>query len=194
MKITSVEYKKSIVVHQEELFLEKRKEILFVWRSNVGKSSLLNALLWKKNMAYVSAMPGKTRAANVFLVNSKFFFTDLPGYGYARGGKEKVKQMDELITWYTLEKKVFVSCVVLLVDSKIGPQPIDIDMYKFLKEQSIPLLIVLTKIDRLSKNEAQKSLNYAQETFFWEKILLVSSDKRVGIEDIKNQIEMMLKD
>lgn len=117
-------------------------------------------------MAYVSAMPGKTRAANVFLVNSKFFFTDLPGYGYARGGKEKVKQMDELITWYTLEKKVFVSCVVLLVDSKIGPQPIDIDMYKFLKEQSIPLLIVLTKIDRLSKNEAQKSLNYAQETFF----------------------------
>ena len=193
MKIKTVEFKKSVAIQEQHVFVEDKKEVVFVGRSNVGKSSLLNALFWKKNMAYVSAMPGKTQTANVFLVNSKYFFTDLPGYGYARGGKEKVKKMDELITWYITEKKAFISTVILLIDSKIGPQNSDIDMYSFLKEKQIPILIALTKVDKLSNNQTAIAARAVEKMMFWEKIVPVSSTKWKGMDELCTEIEKMLK-
>lgn len=193
MKVTTVEYKKSLTFHQDDIFVEKRPEIAFIWRSNVWKSSLLNALFWKKNMAFTSSMPGKTRTANIFLVNKRFFFTDLPWYGYARGWKESVKTMDELITWYLLWKKAFISTVIMLVDGKIGPQPIDIDMYRFLKEHEIPLIVWVTKVDKLSGNEAFAIVKKAEAQFFWEKIIGVSSVEKKWLKELLEQIDMMIQ-
>lgn len=192
MKITNVEFKKSIWLKKEELFVDNKKEIVFVGRSNVGKSSLLNSLLWKKNLAYVSAKPGKTQTANLFLVNKKYFFTDLPWYGYARGGKERSKELDELVTWYILEKKPFIGVVIMLVDSIIWPQPLDVEMYNFLKNESIPVMIALTKVDKLSNNEKAKSEKFAEQSFFWEKIVSISSTKNMWIENLKKNMDLFL--
>ncbi len=193
MKISSVEYKKSLAVQEDTIFIENRKEVVFIGRSNVGKSSLLNALFWKKSMAYVSAMPWKTRTANLFLVNGKYYFTDLPGYGYARGGRESVKKMDELISWYLVWKKAFISTVVMLVDGKIWPQDSDMDMYRFLKEHEIPMLVALTKIDKLSAKDVTQTRMQCEKLLFWEKIIPLSSSKRIGISTLLNAIETMFK-
>lgn len=193
MKIKSVEYKKSVSINQSEVLFESRKEIIFVGRSNVWKSSMLNALFQKKNLAFTSSTPGKTRLANLYLVNGKYFFTDLPGYGFWKRGKENMKQMDELISWYLEEKKELVMCVVILIDSKLWPQSSDVDMYQYLKELELPLFIALTKTDKISQIQVNKTLHKTQELFFWEKIFVTSSEKKVWIDDLRHQLEWMLK-
>ena len=134
MKITSAEFLKSISIHDEKIFLEIRNEVIFIGRSNVGKSSLMNALLNKKDLVKTSSKPGKTRNANMFLVNEKYHFTDLPGYGFAKLGQALRDDLDALISWYVEEKKYTIKQVVLVCDGKIGPQQSDIDMYQYITQ------------------------------------------------------------
>lgn len=166
MKITSAEFLKSVTINDEKVYFDNRNEVVFIGRSNVGKSSLMNALLQKKGLVKTSSTPGKTRNANLFFVNEKYFFTDLPGYGFAKMGEEKRKDLDALISWYLEERKSYIKRVVVLIDSKIGAQATDLDMYKYLAEHELNPLIVLSKTDRLSNNEIQKSMRHAEEIFF----------------------------
>lgn len=94
----------------------------------------MNTLLHKKDLVKTSSTPGKTRTANIFLVNKKYFFTDLPGYGFAKLGQTLRQDLDALISWYLEEKQTSIKHVVLLCDTKIGPQQSDIDMYQFISE------------------------------------------------------------
>lgn len=119
MKITSAGFIKSISIHDSKIFLEERKEVVFVGRSNVGKSSLMNALMKKKDLVKTSSKPGKTRTANLFLVNKKFHFTDLHGYGFAKLGQELREDLDALISWYLEEKRHTIKQVILICDAKI---------------------------------------------------------------------------
>ncbi|MDD3646522.1 MAG: ribosome biogenesis GTP-binding protein YihA/YsxC [Candidatus Gracilibacteria bacterium] len=184
MKIIDAVFVKSVFIDDSKVLFDNKKEIIFVGRSNVGKSSLMNTLMGKKDLVKTSSKPGKTKTANLFLVNNKYYFTDLPGYGFAKLGKEVKEKLDALISWYVEERGQYIKRVYMLIDSKIGPQQTDIDMYKYLLELGAPVSIVLSKVDRLSKNEITKSLNHSESEFFGQKIFPVSSAKNIGIKEL----------
>lgn len=184
MKITEVSFVKSVSINDNRVFFESRDEIVFIGRSNMGKSTLMNKIFNKRDMVKTSARPGKTKTANIFLVNKKFFYTDLPGYGFARLGKEVREHLDALISWYLEEKRNNIKKVVMLIDSKIWPQQSDIDMFGYIQELGLPVTIVLSKIDRLSKSEADKSLAATQKAFFGQQVIGVSSTKHIGLDPL----------
>jgi len=193
MKIQSAEFVKTVSINDKKVYFDARNEIVFVGRSNVGKSSLMNALMHKKDLVKTSSKPGKTRNANIFLVNEKYYFTDLPGYGFAKLGQSLREDLDALISWYLEERKQYLKKVVLVVDAKIGPQEKDIEMMKFLSEQELSPVIVLSKCDRLGKNDINKSIAHTQSVFFGQQILAISSSKWDGILELKKLLGESLK-
>ncbi len=193
MKIQNSEFIKSVSINDKQVFFDTRKEVVFVGRSNVGKSSLMNALMQKKDLVKTSSKPWKTRNANIFFINKKYYFTDLPGYGFAKLGQELREDLDALISWYITERKHHLKKVVLVIDTKIWPQQTDIDMLEFLTREQISPIIVLAKTDRLSLAEVNKSLAHAQKIFFWQQIIPVSSTKGTGIEELKKILWESLK-
>ena len=153
----------------------------------------MNALLHKKDLVKTSSQPGKTRNANMFLVNEKYHFTDLPGYGFAKLGQELREDLDALISWYLEEKKYALRQVILVCDAKIGPQQSDIDMYHYVTDLGLPMTVVLSKIDKIGKNDAQKSKLHTQEIFFGARVIPVSAAKGSGIEELSKIISDALK-
>lgn len=131
-------------------------EIVFVGRSNVGKSSLLNSLCRKKGLAKTSSTPGKTRLINYFLINRELFFVDLPGYGYASVGKGEREGWGRLLSEY-MQTRREIALVVALVDSRHPDMPIDREMLAFLEHCELPYGIVLTKFDKLKQSEIAKA-------------------------------------
>lgn len=192
MFVKDVKFLKSVSINTSEVFFDERSEIVFVWRSNVWKSSIMNFIFSKKDMVKTSARPGKTKTANLFMVNKKFYFTDLPWYWFAKLWKEHKEQLDALISWYLEEKKPAIKKVIILIDSKIGPQEADIDMFKYIQELELPVLIVLSKIDRLNKAETTKSMAHAKQVFFGQEILWVSSTKKIWIKELEKVIREAL--
>lgn len=188
MKNLEVVFDKSISIDSNKVYLDNEKQIVFVWRSNVGKSSTLNAIFMKKDLVKTSSMPGKTRTANLFKVNNKYHFVDLPWYWFAKMGQEQKEKLDSLISWYLDEFKWFIKTIVVVLDSKIWPTQKDIDMYKYLQDLEVPLLFILNKIDKLSNNEVNKSLIHTQELFFWQKIIPVSAKQNIWIDEIRQYL------
>ena len=184
MKILNVEFLKSVSINNSKIFFENKNEVVFVGRSNVGKSSLMNGLFNRKNLVKTSSQPWKTRTANIFVANNKYYFTDLPGYGFAKMWKERREDLDSLISWYIEERRGSIKKVVLIVDSKIGPQQSDIDMFKYIQTLELPILIVLSKIDKLNKSDTSKSLAHAQDIFFGQQIIPASVKKNQGLRQI----------
>jgi GTP-binding protein len=135
-------------------------EVAFSGRSNVGKSSLLNALVRRKALARVSQTPGKTREINFFRVNDAFYLVDLPGYGYARVSKAMRERWRQIIERY-LRKSPTLRGIVQLVDARHEPTPADLRMLDFLSEIELPTLVVLTKIDKLKAKERAERLAQA---------------------------------
>jgi len=127
-------------------------EIAFAGRSNVGKSSLMNRLLGRKNLVKTSSRPGKTRGLNYFLINESLYLVDLPGYGFARVSKKEQAHWQELITTYLLERET-LSLVVVVIDLRHELKKMDRDLVDWLKCQDIPFLPVYTKADKLSRNK-----------------------------------------
>ena len=150
MKITSVEFVKSVenIVHLPK---DNLKEIAFAGRSNVGKSSLINCLLNRKKIARTSSTPGKTRQLNYFKINQKFYFFDLPGYGFARAAKTEKVQWQRLIESFLTQSKNLQG-VVSIIDSRIGPTKLDLQLLEWLKNLNIPIILIATKSDKLSKS------------------------------------------
>ncbi|KMQ70508.1 ribosome biogenesis GTP-binding protein YihA/YsxC [Chryseobacterium koreense] len=168
-------------------------EYAFIGRSNVGKSSLINALMNRKDLAKTSQTPGKTQLINHFLVNGEWYLTDLPGYGYARVSKSSRKDFEKLITNYILNRKNLVNLFVL-VDSRHSPQKIDLEFIEWCGENSIPFSIVFTKSDKLKPKEtATKVEDYKAELLkTWEDLpetYLTSAEKKTGGDEILNFIE-----
>lgn len=143
----------------------------------------------KKDLVKTSSKPGKTRTANLFLVNEKYHFTDLPGYGFAKMWQEFREDLDALISWYLEEKQNTIKQVILICDAKIGPQQSDIDMYNYItNDLKMPITVALSKIDRLSKNDINKSKFHTQETFFGSRVVPISSSKLDGIDEMRKII------
>ncbi len=157
MKIETVKFVRS-VWRAEDHPRDGRPEIAFVGRSNVGKSTLLNALLNRKALAKTSTTPGKTQAINYFNVNDKFYFVDLPGYGFAKVPKQLKEQWLRVMTQYLLERAA-LRLVVALVDARHEVSPKDVDVLHLLEDAERPTLIVATKIDKLSRGRRKQHLD-----------------------------------
>jgi GTP-binding protein len=134
-----------------------RMEFAFIGRSNVGKSSLINLITSKKNLALTSGKPGKTQTINFFLINQDWYLVDLPGYGYARTSKINRRKYEIMIQGYLSRREPLV-CTFVLIDSNIPPQPIDIEFINWMGEKGLPFVIVYTKTDRLSKPVLERNL------------------------------------
>jgi GTP-binding protein len=173
-------------------------EYAFIGRSNVGKSSLINMLTGKKNLAKTSGTPGKTRLINHFLINAKWYLVDLPGYGYAKVSKTSKASWDKMIRDYLLKRKNLMN-VFVLVDSRLEPQKIDLAFINWLGEKTVPFSIVFTKSDKLKKQQIIYSIeNYKKELKkSWDELpplFISSAEKKIGREEILNYIEGINKD
>lgn len=151
MKVESAEFVKSALA-SGDFVRDGRPEIAFVGRSNVGKSSLMNRLLGRKGLARVSSTPGRTRAVNYFLVNRRLWFVDLPGYGYARAGKEARREWAALADSYFRDARSR-PLVVMLVDGKVGATPLDVQAHEYLSSLGAPVVVVATKVDRVPRGK-----------------------------------------
>lgn len=167
-------------------------EIALSGRSNVGKSSLINTLLNRKNLARTSSQPGKTQTLNFYLVNDEFYLVDVPGYGYARVSLKKRQEFGEMIQDY-LETRPNLKGLIILIDSRHEPTKDDIAMYNYAQYLNLPILVVCTKIDKIKKSQINKvmsrlkknlDLNYDHVTF-----LTFSSVTKLHVAELGNWIE-----
>ena len=162
MEINTVELK-SIAVRTSQYPEDNLPEFLLVGRSNVGKSSFINTLIERKNYAHTSSKPGKTTTLNFYEVNNKFYIVDVPGYGYALGGKDKQKKFGMMIEEY-LKTRSSMKIVFLLVDYRHKPTEDDCLMYNFLKYYNIDVEVIATKYDKVNKNGRVKQDRIITET------------------------------
>lgn len=175
MKVKEVKFERSVSVNDEDVFFDDRNEVIFVWRSNVWKSSIMNSIFEKKDLVKTSSRPWKTVTANIFSLNKKIICTDLPWYWFAKLGKWKMDVLDALISWYIEERKSHIHKVVMLIDSRLWAQEKDIEMYKYLLEFELPVLVVLSKIDKLKKSEINKAIEKTKSDFFGQEVITYSS-------------------
>jgi GTP-binding protein len=176
---------------------ERMPEFAFIGRSNVGKSSLINMLMERKDLAKVSGKPGKTQLINHFKINEAWFLVDLPGYGYASVSKKKRVIFQYFIENYFKEREQLV-CTFVLIDSRHDPQKIDLDFMKFLGENQIPFCIIFTKADKLGSSKLNKQItSYKKKLLHWETLptsFLTSSASGLGREEFLSFIDGVNED
>jgi GTP-binding protein len=160
MKVTSAKFVKS-AFEESQWPRDRRPEVAFMGRSNVGKSSMINSLLRTKGLARTSSTPGRTQALNFFLINDRFYFVDLPGYGFARAPREVRESWGLLVTDY-LAKRDSLVLSIHIVDSRHEPTTLDLQLREWLLAEGKPFLTVATKSDKLSQNESHKNLARAR--------------------------------
>ena len=173
-------------VKPEQYPTDNRLEIAFVGRSNVGKSSIINALTNKRHLAKIGKTPGKTRLINFFLINNDFHLVDLPGYGYAKVSKKEQESWGKIIETYLYGREELKK-VVLLVDSRHKPTADDITMYEWIKHYGYEVVVVATKKDKISNNDLKKQEKLIRETLKLpdeEKLYLFSSANKRGRDEL----------
>jgi GTP-binding protein len=168
-------------------------EFAFIGRSNVGKSSLINMLTQRNGLAKTSSTPGKTQSINLFLLNKKIQFVDLPGYGYAKLSKDKREIFGKMIKHY-LHERVTMYCLFVLIDLRIKPQQIDMDFINECGEHGIPMALIGTKADKLkpAELEANKAAIEAKLLEFWNELppfFISSAETKVGRDEVWNFIK-----
>lgn len=171
-------------------------EVAFAGRSNVGKSSLLNLLTNRKKLARVSGSPGKTRTINFYLVNDAFRIVDLPGYGYAKLSKSATENWGTMMETY-FQKREGLKKVIQLVDIRHKPSAQDIQMYEYLRHYGLDGIVVCTKADKVSRNEAAKNIAMIRKTLDLSKddvVIPVSALNRTGCEELLEVMEGLLED
>jgi GTP-binding protein len=170
---------------------DEKPEFLLVGRSNVGKSSFINSIVERRGLARVSGKPGKTQTLNFYNINDDFYLVDVPGYGYANVSKEKQKKLGLMIEDYLVDRHNLKQ-VFMLVDYRIKPTQDDLLMYNFLKYHNLPVVIVATKIDKVSRNLREKQTKIINDTLKIkeeDKLVLFSNRTKTGKKDIHNIIE-----
>lgn len=190
MKITSAKFIKSAFA-KEHWVADKKPEISFLGRSNVGKSSLLNSLLKVKGLARTSNTPGRTQSINFFLVNEAFYFADLPGYGYAKVSKAMRQDWGVMAQEYLAERPQLVLSIQL-VDARHAPTELDLQLQEWLVYHEKPRLVVATKSDKLSRNQLHKNLQVIRKAMPLSKVIAYSSSKGEGREEIWHEIDEKL--
>lgn len=192
MKIASAEFIKSIY-DLRALPNSVLSEFVFVGRSNVGKSSLINTICNKKKLAKIGSVPGKTRQLNYFLINEKFYLVDLPGYGYAKVPEQIRAGWRKLVEDYISERQN-VKLVFVLIDSRHEPTYLDELMVSWLEYYEIPFVIVLTKSDKISSNKMQKQIYRSSKIVNNEDLCLDYIPFSIVTSEGKNEILKLIED
>lgn len=180
MQIKDVKFLRSVTEDNNVNFIYEhtRPEICFVWRSNVWKSSILNSIFNSKTMVKTGSRPGLTKLANQFLVNGKFMCVDLPGYGFAKLWEKQREKIDAVIENYISVIAKDLRKVVMILDSRVWATENDIQMFMFLQELWVPVLIVLNKIDKMNRTETNKAMKATKEIFVGQEIVTYSAIKQ----------------
>jgi GTP-binding protein len=163
-------------------------EYAFIGRSNVGKSSLINCLTNSKKLAKTSGTPGKTQLINHFLINEKFYFADLPGYGYAKVSKKLREEFQKFTLKYLINRTNLI-CLFILIDLRVSPQKIDMEFMEYCALKQIPFVLCFTKADKLKKVEIKENLegyknHLENEWEFFPQHFITSSTKHIGVEEM----------
>ncbi len=174
-----------------------KPEYAFIGRSNVGKSSLINMLTGRKALAMTSSTPGKTMLINHFVINDEWYLVDLPGYGYAQRGRREVDKLKKLIEHYVLEREQ-LTCLFVLIDSRLTPQKIDLEFIHFLGEHGVPFGIIFTKADKPKRGELKKNVDRFLATLQeeWEVLppyFITSSGTGLGREAFLDYVDTVNK-
>src|SRR5688572_9507673 len=186
MKITSAEFVRS-ALEKRHWPADRRPEIAFLGRSNVGKSSLLNSLLQRRELARTSNTPGRTQSINFFLVNDTFYFVDLTGYGFAKVSKSMKEDWGKMAAEY-LGERAELSLCIQLVDSRHKPSKLDLQLHEWLVFHQKEHIVVATKSDKLSSNELSKQMRVIGEEMPSSKVIAYSSQTGKGREAIWSEI------
>ena len=196
MKIKTVEFIRS-APNWAVLPKDRKAEIAFAGRSNVGKSSLLNALIGRKNLARTSSTPGKTQTLNYYLVNGPagFYLVDLPGFGYAKVSKKQRAEWQRLIGRYVTEREE-LRIIFHLIDSRHEPTRLDDELIEILRGSPVPRVILLTKSDKLPKNQQRIRVAQVQkhlaEVGVEVPVVLTSAEKKTGMDEVWKWVETLL--
>ncbi len=193
MKINSVEFVTS-AVRRSQYPTSELPEFLLVGRSNVGKSSFINTIINRKNLARISSIPGKTQTLNFYLINGEFYFVDVPGYGFARVSQKLKNKFGLMIEDY-LKERSNLKMVFMLIDFRHKPTSDDVLMYDYLKYYNIPVTIIATKSDKVHKNNYDKNMRLLRESLHLsdeDNVILFSAQSRLGKEEVHESIEKLL--
>ena len=185
-----------IATRRSQYPIDGRPEFLLVGKSNVGKSSFINAILSRKNLAYTSSRPGKTQTLNFYGVNDSFYLIDVPGYGYAAVDKKTQAKFGMMIEEY-LEKREELKRVFMLIDYRHKPSEDDLLMYNFLKYYNLPVTVVATKADKVPGSQKQKNLKVILDTMdlvIGDDLVVFSSNTKLGVKEVIKKIEDLVSE
>lgn len=185
-----------IATRRSQYPTEGKPEFLLVGKSNVGKSSFINAILSRKNLAYTSSRPGKTQTLNFYGVNDSFYLIDVPGYGYAAVDKKTQAKFGMMIEEY-LEKREELKRVFMLIDYRHKPSEDDLLMYNFLKYYNLPVTVVATKADKVPGSQKQKNLKIILDTLdlvVGDDLVVFSSNTKLGVKEVVKKIEDLVSE
>lgn len=190
MKVNNVSLA-AVAVKKEQYPTDKRPEVAFVGKSNVGKSSLINCMLNRKSLARTSQNPGKTRTINFYDVEGQIYLVDLPGYGYARASKSEIEKWGKMIENYLLKREELKG-IIMLVDIRHEPGANDRMMYEWLKHYGYNIIMVATKSDKLKRSQLQKHTAMLRKAFDLQKediLIPFSSENKSGREELWSIID-----
>ena len=187
IEITSAQFVKGVVGVDTQLE-DGKPHVVFIGRSNVGKSSVINALTKQKGLARTSSFPGCTQQINVYLINKTLYLLDLPGYGYAKASKKEQEKIQYLIFWYLLDSHYQQKKVVVIIDAYVGLTANDIEMINRLEEKGKRIVVVANKIDKVKSSERERQLNKIRTTVEVHKVIPCSTVDKVGIRELKDEI------
>lgn len=173
-----------------------KPEFAFIGRSNVGKSSLINMLTSRKGLAKTSGTPGKTQLINHFVINNNWYLVDLPGYGFAKTSQTNREKWEKMIRDYLLHRQNLLTTLVL-IDSRLKPQLIDMEFMQWMGENELPFAIIFTKTDKLTKNELASNLAAYKKKLldYWEELpvmFITSAENTKGKEEVLNYLEAVI--
>ncbi len=191
MIIKNAEFVKG-VVGTDPILYNGLPQVVFVGRSNVGKSSIINSLVNRKELVRVGKKPGKTVEINFFLVNKKFYFVDMPGYGFAKTNAKEQEKIKKLILWYLSFSEVKPHLIVMILDVKAGFTDYDKELLRLLKEQNHNYIIVINKIDKVGQKELSDQLYNIKRESLESEILLYSTVEKKRNGDLLSEISQVL--
>jgi len=187
LKRASVRFVKG-VVKADEVLDDGTPQIAFIGRSNVGKSSLINSLTGRKDLARTSSFPGRTQEINIFSINGAFYLIDLPGYGFVKGSHERKGRLHGLIDWYLFQSPYEQKCVVFIIDAEVGPTASDLVTLGALEEHRKNVVVVANKTDKLSRSRYEARLQNIHDKIGDHTIIPFSSKTGTGIRELAEEI------